>query len=130
MYVPGIADPILCTARPHAAIRMIGDLKGTSFDFSERVEDTPVIVFDLEQFIPENNASFLASGLTDYTEALRRGSVVRFTDLEGGIPLALKIDTRDPVHGITVNCKVVFLAPEQLAPYAQPEHTQWPPNIS
>lgn len=130
MYVPGIADPILCTARLHGSVRLIGDLKGTSFDFAERVEDTPVIVFDLEQFIPENNPSFAAALLTDYTQALRRGAVVRFPDLEGGIPLALKIDTRDPVHGITVNCKVVYMEPDQLTSYAAPEHTQWPPNIS
>lgn len=129
LYVPDVAEPILLTVRAHDITRLIGDIKGTSYDFAERVENTPQIVFNVEQFA-EDNASFVASALASYEQAIIRGAIVRLQDLPAFGALAFEIDTRDPIHHLTVNAKVTILDRTQAATFtAPPDVPTWPPSI-
>ena len=128
LYLNSIAEPILCTVRVHDVNRMIGDIKGTSYDFAERAENTPVIVFSVEQFAADN-PSFAATAFTSIEQAVIRDAIVRLQDLEPFGALAYKIDNRDPVHHITMNANVTIIPRTEAATYtAPPDVTTWPPS--
>ena len=129
MYVKNVDTPILCTVRVHDSEVRVGDLKGTSYDFAEKVQNTPQAVFDLGQF-NESNPSFLGSGLADVQAVLCRGTVLRLPDLPDFGALAYRLELNKPVHGITINVGVTLMTPVEAAAYGPPEHTTWPPNIS
>ena len=99
---------------------MIGGVKGTSFDFAEKHENTPIAVFLIEEFDPEVNASFAGSGLESFRDVLSRGAVVRLQDetLVGAV--AYEIDAVDPHHGITQNAALVRVKPEKVFGYDAP----------
>lgn len=129
LYVRGVEDPILTTARWHDKNRMIGDLKGTSFDFALRHENTPELVFLLEEFTAECNESFKHSGFQNHREVLARGTIARFEDEPStGIPLAFEIDNVEPVHGITINAFVTFVREEEACVYQPPSVVTCPAN--
>jgi hypothetical protein len=128
LYLDSIAEPILLTVRVHDVNRLIGDIKGTSYDFAERAENTPYIIFNVEQFA-DDNPSFLASGFTSFEQAIIRGAKVRLQDLPGYGALAYEIDTRDPIHHITVNANVTIIGRTDAALLtAPPDVDTWPPS--
>lgn len=129
LYVGGFPDAILCTIRSHDKHRLIGDVKGTSFDFGERHEDTPEVVFLLEEFLDDNNTTFADSPFSSWDEIIERDTVIRLVDDDTtGEAIALKIDSVDAVHGITVNAYVTRLSTEKACIYtAPPEDMVCPP---
>ena len=128
LFVPGLDDPILLTVRVHDVNRQIGDIKGTSYDFAERVENTPKVVFNVEQFAADN-PSFVASGFASYEEAVVRGAFLRLQDLPGYGALGYEIDTREPIHHLTVNANITIMDRAAAATLtAPPDVPSWPPN--
>lgn len=113
LYVKGVEDPVIVTARLHDQNRMIGDLKGTSFDFALRHENTPELVFLVEEF-GECNDTFHLSSFDSIEDVVRRGTIARFEDADDGTPLAVEIDNAEPTHGVTKNA-FVTLTPDSEA---------------
>lgn len=129
MYIKGCEDPVGCTVRVHDENRMIGDVKGTSFDFSERHENTPQAIFLLEEFDPCVNESFQLSGLESFRDVICRGAIIRVQDDPVTGPAAYEIDNVDPVHGITQNAALVRVDRDEIVMYpAPPDEPVCPPT--
>lgn len=123
LYVGGCPDAIFCTVREHSKHRLIGDVKGTSFDFGERHEDTPEVVFLLEEFL-DTNTSFADSPFSTWDEVICRDTVIRLVDDDtNGEAIAFKIDSVDARHGITVNAYVTQMSHEKACMYDAPVET-------
>ena len=101
-YAVGSSTPIPCTVRVHDARRLVGDVKGTSFDFAERHEDTPTVIFLIEEF--------------DDFDVVRRGGVVSVA-----ADLAYEIDNVKPRDGITRTANCIILSESDAATYDPPE---------
>ena len=127
LYVKGCPEPVIVTARLHDKNRMIGDLKGTSFDFALRHENTPELVFLVEQFGPCNQ-SFVDSPFDSLGDLLCRGTICRFEDADDGTPLAVQIDNREPTHGVTQNVFVTLIEDREACIYDPPSVVLCPPN--
>lgn len=96
------------TVRVHDKLREVGDIKGTSLEFAVLQENTPEIVFFLEQFT-DCNPSFVESGFTSFRDVLARNTLIRLED-EDGIAFGYEIDNIQPIHGVTVNALVTRLS--------------------
>lgn len=111
--------PVPCTVRLHDAVRQIGDVKGTSFEFAELIENTPRAVFLLEEFSPPS-AAMVAAGIATIDDLIKRGTVIRLRDIPGWIGRAYEIDNRDPVHHHTITTSLVLIQNLDLPAYPQP----------
>lgn len=120
MYVKGCPTPVGCTVRVHDENRLIGDVKGTSYDFAERHENTPIAIFLLEEFSFLTNESFVESGFETFDEVIRRGSVIRIQDDPVTGPAAFEIDAVDPTHGVTQNVSLTRIPKSEIYGYAPP----------
>jgi len=109
----------LIKARIHDELRLVGDVKGTSLEFTELHENTPKIVFRLSDFGPANE-SYVNSGFTTWKDILAKGTIVRAED-EDGLPLAYEITDREPVHGITINVNVTRVSDRKACTFPLPE---------
>ncbi len=100
-YADEDAEAIPCTVRVHDARRLVGDVKGTSFDFAERHEDTPTVVFLISEF-------------PDFSVVRRNGVVSVAADL------AYQIDNLKPRDGITRTANCTILSETDAALYEPP----------
>lgn len=105
MEVPAIyVDPrtrlyASVTVRVHSQFKALGDVKGTSFGFAERIDIVPELVFLREQGVhPE------------------RGGVISISDEE-----AYRVDTVEPPDGITVKAKCPAIPLKDLGSYPTPD---------
>lgn len=93
-----LPDPLPCTVRVHTAQTALGELAGTSFDYAEKHEVIPRLVFLFEE-VPEPT----------------RNSIVTILDPATLLKEAYKVDNRHPRDGITVTADVILLTPEEYA---------------
>lgn len=105
MEVPAIyIDPktqlyAAITVRVHSQFKALGDVKGTSFGFSERIDIVPELVFLREQGVQP-----------------RRDGVVSISNEE-----AYRVDTVEPPDGITVKAKTPAIPLKDLGGYPTPD---------
>lgn len=100
LYIENPLAPVgvPCTVRVHTKEDALGELKGTSFDYGERHEMIPKLLFLVDE-VPEPV----------------RGSVVTIIDPATLQQEAYKIDNRYPPDGITVSADVTILTPAERA---------------
>lgn len=127
LYVDGYEHPIEAFCRVHNWSRMAGDVKGTSFEFGERVENTPKLIFWLADFSPAGNDTIRATD--DIGCIVKRGALVRIRDY-AGVPVAFQIDHVEPIHFETVAAQVTLEKPRKAAQYEQPTHTALTPPVT
>ena len=96
--------PVPCTVRVHTMQAPLGEVKGTSFDYAERHEAIPRIVFLWDE-VPEPS----------------NGSVVTIKDPATLLKEAYRIDNRHPRDGITVTADVTGMTAAQYAGLPFPE---------
>lgn len=105
MEVPAIyIDPrtqlyAAITVRVHSQFKALGDVKGTSFGFAERIDIVPEVVFLREQGVHP-----------------RRDGVVSISAEE-----AYRVDTVEPPDGITVKAKAPAIPLKDLGGYPTPD---------
>lgn len=112
MQVPAfyIADPAVpgvyttCTVRVHTKQEALGEVAGTSFDYAEKHEFIPRLIFLVDE-VPEPE----------------RGGVVTITDPVTGDLEAYMIDNRLPKDGITVTAEVTVMTASQYTGLPFPE---------
>jgi hypothetical protein len=91
--------PVPCFVRVHTKFAALGDMKGTSFDYAERLDTTPKLIFWREDGIePQRNA---------------------IVSVEPGE--AYQIDHVSPPDGQTITATVVLLEAEDAAGLPVPE---------
>lgn len=95
--------PVPCTVRVHSKMNALGELKGTSFDYAERHEMIPRLIFLIEEVVPAN------------------GSVVTIIDPATLLKEAYRVDNRLPRDGITVTAEVTVMTPAEYAGLPFPE---------
>lgn len=104
MEVPAIyifPDTLLyieITVRVHSQFKALGDVKGTSFGYAERIDIVPELVFLREQGVQP-----------------KRGGVVSISHEE-----AYRVDTVEPPDGITVKAKSPAIPVKDLGGYPTP----------
>ena len=98
------SDPVPCTVRVHTKQAPLGEVKGTSFDYAERHENLPRIIF-----------------LIDEVPAPRNLSAVTITDPATGVQEAYRVDNREPPDGITVSAMVTQMTAAEYAGLPFPE---------
>jgi hypothetical protein len=105
MEVPAIyIDPktqlyAAITVRTHTQFKALGDVKGTSFGFAERVDIVPELIFLREQGVQP-----------------LRGGVISISHEE-----AYRVDTVEPPDGITVKAKCPMIPLKDLGSYPTPD---------
>ena len=114
------SDCVTLTVRVHDMNRDdIGEFKGVGFDLSTRNENTPKIVFFIEQFTNANE-TFEQSIFDSFDDILCRGAVVRVADQPGYGAWAYEIDNLEPVHGATVTANVTLLSQQKACLFPCP----------
>jgi hypothetical protein len=98
MYIPPSGVTKEVTVRVHDYAKMIGDQKGTSFEYAEMHEQVPKIVFLRSEIEPVRNA---------------------LISLEGG--RAYRIDNVLSPDDITITAEVVVVKPSQAVGLPLPE---------
>jgi len=97
-YPDGPASiPELFHARVNSKDEAVGDLQGTSLGYAERRETIPKLIFLASEHRPE------------------RGNVYIIGPEEG-----YRVDTVDPIDGITVTAQCVRLGKSEIAAYTLP----------
>jgi hypothetical protein len=93
-YATPTSEPLLVNVRHHQKVAMVGDVKGTNFNYAERPEEATFLMFDrAEVASPARNALvFLSTGETYFIEFL------------------------EPPDGMTIKCRVVVARPDQIGP--------------
>lgn len=91
-FDPDTDEPQLVSVRRHMKVAMVGDVKGTNFNYAERPEEGTYLIFDREEVAaPVRNALvFLAIGETYF------------------------IDHLEPPDGMTIKCRVVEARADQI----------------
>jgi hypothetical protein len=125
-YLDRYENPVEGFCRVHNVSRMVGDAKGTSFEFAERVENTPALVFWIADFDPACNDTLRSPD--DFQCVITRGTIVRIRNYAGQ-PVAFQIDHVDPIHFETVKAYVTIMKPEKAAQYEQPTHCVLTPPV-
>lgn len=100
LYLPagGSKSQTLITVRVHEFWRVLGDLKGTNFNYAEVEDIAPRIVFLLSEIVPQ------------------RGALVSVAPGE-----AYRVDVVLPHDDITVTAKVVKLSASEAKGFPVPE---------
>lgn len=101
---PAAPVPVPCTVRVHTKMDALGELKGTSFDYGERHEMIPRLLFLIDE-VPEP----------------ARGALVTITDPATHAQEGYRIDNRYPADGITVSTDVTILTPAERLGLPFPE---------
>ena len=91
-------EPLSINVRVHSKWEALGDMPGTSYDYAERREEIPKIVFDLREVTP------------------RRNAVVVVSEAEG-----YAVDHYDPSDDFTTTAAVKRLSNSEVANYPAPE---------
>lgn len=84
--------------RVHSKWEALGDMAGTSFEYAERREEVPKIVFDLREVTPQRNAVVVVSETEGYA-----------------------VDHYDPSDDFTTTAAVKRLSNSEVANYPAPE---------
>lgn len=124
LNAPGAIE---CFVRIHDMNRMVGDVRGTSFEFGELGINSPVAVFWLGEFDPARNNT-VPDNLpgTAWECLIRRGAILSLQDLNGQA-LVYEIDHLDPVHGATRNARLILKDSKFGLTYPAPTHTRLTP---
>lgn len=93
-----LPEPVTCSVRVHTRQDALGELQGTSFDYSERHEFIPRLIFLYDE-VPEP----------------ANGSVVTIVDPVTLMKEAYRIDNRHPRDGITVTAEVTNMTAAEYA---------------
>lgn len=101
---PDAPDPVSCTVRVHTLQAPLGEVKGTSFDYAERHENVPRIIFLIAE-VPEPI----------------RLAVVTITDPATLLKEAYRVEARQPRDGITVTADVTQMTPDEYVGLPFPE---------
>ncbi|AGH31465.1 hypothetical protein LOKG_00028 [Loktanella phage pCB2051-A] len=80
------AEPVPCRVRVHERFGVLGDQKGTSFNYAETADNSPAAIFQIDEIVP------------------RRGFC--FTIPEG---TAYRVDSVDPPDDQTIKAYIVRL---------------------
>ena len=91
----GMPKPVV--VRAHTEFKALGDVKGTSFVYAERRDETPRVIFLASEHEPE------------------RGDVVMISSKEGYL-----VEATDPVYNVTITAFVRPLLPKELLLYPAP----------